>query len=340
MLSFQIAELIEEVSKEIHPDNAFIHAVRVLSEVVTGISEDVAAIGTNSNNAAYANSIQGRLRSTKEYSAVISPRAFYVELLQLEGALKKFQAQLPSPSGYVESLIESLDSFAVLFDNYLKNQTGDNAAPLVLSAPNVAQRLIDFRDSVNLFHGILESASPQRSDSSTLSVVLSGEFDLKEFISRIQAIESMYSELCQLLNISQIDHPLQIEKIESGSLLAKVAGSAFVIGLMTQFIESSVSYVHAHYTAEGQIKSIPAKVESLDKVIEMTQKLKEAGYDTSAMEIHVAKSAHAIAGNLNTLIEGQPSIILNGLELTVTDQKAGRQLGGRVVPKLSRRAEN
>lgn len=337
MLSYQIVELIEDVSAVIHLDNAFLVAVRHLSQVVTGIAEDVAGIGTNLQNLAYANSIHNQLKSTNQFTAAISSRDFYVDLVQLENSLRKFQDQLPAPSTYVESLIESVDGFAILFDNYLKHQTGENAAPLAFSAPIVAQRLMDFRHSIKMFHGILEYSLPQRSDNSILSIVLSGEFDLKEFISRIQALESMYSELCQLLDISEIDYPLQIEKIESGSLLAKVAGSAFVIGLMTQFIESSAAYVHTHYTAEGQIKAIPAKVESLDKVIEMTQKLKKAGYDTSAMEDHVAKSAHTIAGNLNTLIEGQPSIILNGLELNVTARESVKQVGAKAVPKLTKR---
>jgi hypothetical protein len=335
MLSFQVAGLIEDASKEITENNAFVAAIELFAGPLEYIAKNLALIGTNSNNAAYGNEIFSILSSFKELKSSISPRRFYSDLEIIQASLRHFKSQLTDTSEYVESLVSDVDGFASMFDTYLANPSAVNAAPISIAASRLAQRFRDFKGSLHLFNSMIQKLPSQQDDDSMLSIVLSGPFDLREFIARLEAIESMYSELCQLLNISETDYPLEIAKIESGSLLAKVAGSAVVLSLMTSFIQSTATYMYESYTVEGRIKTIPPRVESLDKVIDLTRKLKEAGIDTSEMESHVAKSAHTIAKDLNTLVEGQPSIILNGLEITGTSEESRRQISFKNVPRLS-----
>jgi hypothetical protein len=333
MLTFQIAQLIEETVEEITESNAFVAAVQLFSGTFEDIAKNLALIGSNSNNAAYANEIYNTLNSFKDRKSLVSARRLYSDLEIVQFSLKNFQIRLSGPSEYVESLIADVDGFASMYDIYLSEPNAINAAPIAVAASGLAQRFADFNGSLNLFNSLFQELPPRDIDNSTLSVVLSGTFDLREFIVRLSAIESIYSELCQLLNISESDYPLEIAKVESGSLLAKVAGSAVVIGLMTTFIQSTATYAYENYTTEGRIKTIPTKVESLDKVIDLTKKLKESGVDTSKLEEQVSKSAYTIAKDLNTLIEGQPSIILNGFEIT-GNIEGKRQIPNKTAPKL------
>ncbi|WP_273028257.1 hypothetical protein [Massilia timonae] len=339
MLSFQIAELVDEVVEGISDTNAFVGAVQLLSEPMIQIAEALYGVGTNTSNTAYANSLLSVLNSFHERKSSIIPRKFYAALEVVHDSLIDFQNKTNQPSDYLDSLILDVDSFAEAFDTYLATPNAANAAPLALAAPRLAQRLNDFRNSLNFFKGLIQPLPSRDTDGDVLTIILSGTFDFKSFVSRLQAIQSIYSELCELLKISEIDHPLEMAKVESGSLLAKVAGSTVVIGLMVQFIQSGATYAYDNYTVEGRINAIPRRVESLDKVIGLTQKLKDAGVDTAAIDEHVAKSAHAIAKDLDTLLDKQPSIILNGLEISGVREDSRKQIPYRNVPRLTTSSE-
>lgn len=335
MLSFQIAKLVEEVTEGISDNNAFVGAVQLLAEPIVEVVDALQGIGTNTNNSGYANSLHSILTSFYDRKASILPRKFYTDLESVHEALSNFQKNLETPSEYIDSLIANIDVFAEIFGIYLATPNASNAAPLAIEAPRLAQRFYDFKKSFHLFEGMIRRIPSRQIEGSVFTIVLAGEFDFKSFVARLSAISSMYSELCELLNISEVDDPLEIQMIESGSLFAKLAGSATVIALMVQFIHSTATYAYDNYTVEGRIKAIPTKVESLDAVIGLTQKLKAAGVDTKEMDVHVSKSAHAIAKDLNTLLEGQPSIILNGLEISGTNEGPRKQVAYQNAPRLS-----
>jgi hypothetical protein len=333
MLTFKIKELLGETLATARGENAFLEAVETIEQVFIGIAEGVEAIGTNTNNAGYANQIYASLHSLSERISTVSPRKFYSALETFHEILGVFRARIEVPSTYLDRLVEEIENFAALYDTYLAKPSAANAAPLVLEAPLMKRRLHDFLGATHLFNSILEDAPAENENEGVLSILLPGTLDLHDFIARLEAIASMYSELCQLLDISEVDQPLHIAKIESGSLWAKLAGSTLVVTLMTQFIHSSASYLYQTYTAQGQIASIPSKVESL--VLDLRQKLKVAGIKTGDLDEHLAKSAHAIAKDLNTLLERQPSITLNGVEISVAEEAAKRQISARTVPKLT-----
>ncbi|WP_350604199.1 hypothetical protein [Pseudoalteromonas sp. SMN1298-MNA-CIBAN-0114] len=163
-------------------------------------------------------------------------------------------------------------------------------------------------------------ASIEDNNGSELSIVLSSTFTLSEFILKLQSIEKIYNELCMLSNVSSDDFPIEILKIESGSLWAKVFGDSKVIALMTSLIESGVSFVYRNYTVEGKISSIPKKVETIESILKLKSKLKKEGVDVTELTEHLNKSSIIIAKELNKLISGQAEVIINEKKLSIGDE--------------------
>jgi hypothetical protein len=130
-------------------------------------------------------------------------------------------------------------------------------------------------------------------------------------------------------------YPLKIVKVESGSLLIEVLGSAIVVTFLTQCFEKSINYFHRNYTQEGQLASIPAQVEAVKSYLELELLLKENGHDVSTAKESIENASLSIASRLQELTQGQSKIRLNSKEYVIGFAKqVSRLLKGNSQPQL------
>jgi hypothetical protein len=144
-----------------------------------------------------------------------------------------------------------------------------------------------------------------------LSLLFIGHLEIHAVWARLRALDGLYRELCNLMNVSYPSDPLLIERIESGSLWVKVFGNSRVMELLTRLLEASASYLYRNRTHEGAIVSIPRKVESVEAILGLSNRLREAGVDTTSLNETIAKGAVIIAREMNSLLAGQSGVTIN-----------------------------
>lgn len=272
-----------------------------------------------------AAAIQSVFTMLHKTTASISPRAFYRSLESFKADTVDLFAPPLDDYPFAKVLLKRVETFVELYDAYLATPTASAAAPLILEA-NTLRRLLqsDFA-ALELMDDFVKSQSAAGDGEEEFSMALYQPSSFSDFISKLQAFQTIYDELCQLLAVSQVDFPLRIGKIESGSLWLKVFGETKVIQLITSIVEATVGFLHRKFTDEGKIAAIPRKIESLDAVIHMTEKLRALGLETKDIDTNLRKSAVAISHSLATLLEGQPRVTLNDQLISV---------GGRLEPLL------
>lgn len=234
----------------------------------------------------------------------------------------------------VADLIRETSNFEQMYDSYVGNQTASNALPILLSAKTLKVKIQAFFDSMRLFLAISGSEPEPGVEEATLSLWLPAHLDLSAFIEKLDALKELYSELCILFSVSESEYPLKIAKIESGSLWAKVFGDIRIIGMMVDFMRAGASWVYRSYTVEGKVASIPRKVDAIDSLLSLSQRLQDSGHDVSGMRPHIEKAAVSIAKDLATLLDDQPSVTVN--ELTISLHEYGSaQLGVNAQRQLT-----
>lgn len=238
-------------------------------------------------------------------------RQFYSSLESVNTRLSSVLNKWPDDGIQIQELIANIDSFSTSFDRFIAGQIGTNAAPLILKARVLDVRLSSFCDALRLTNGALNSQLTNPLRHTELSILLPLPLNLHDFAEKLLALESIYDELCHLLNVSLASDPIQIGKIESGSLWAKVFGNSKVIGLLTDLTKAAASFIYRTYTTEGKLSAIPRKVESIDAILGLSRRLQEEGVNTSELNDHLAKASVSLAKGLNTLLEGQPKIAIN-----------------------------
>jgi len=216
-------------------------------------------------------------------------------------------------------VMQLLDEFAVAYEDYLR--TSRSVSPqrddALRKLAEIARRLLSFltliENVLRVMRTKLESGSiVAQEDVKRLSILLESTLSIAQFSVKLLSLEQMYDELAPLFGISTLEHPVKIVKIESGSLWADILGYPKIIDLMESLISGAVSYMYRNFTKEGKITSIPRKVESIDSILQLRSRLKDAGIDTISMDENIQKSSVIVAEQLNRLLGGEAKVTING----------------------------
>lgn len=277
--------------------------------------------------------IHTQLSSLPSITRSLSARKLFREIEVLEQRLSTaLGAGLDDPK-YIVEFVRQLDKFADAYNVYVAHQTGANALPLLQISRSLRSALAQLRGFLEYFRSnSLEQ--PMRPDEAEFSLVLANVSGLQDFASKLMALEALYLELCYMLGVSAASHPLRIAKVESGSLWTRLFGDTRVVGLMISLVEGSVHFFHRNYTTEGKIAAIPKRIESLDAILNFSNRLKESGVNVAELQDSLAKSAVGITNSLNTLVADQPLIEINGRTLSVGDEVQRVLLERAATPKI------
>lgn len=251
-------------------------------------------------------------------SQLSSPKKFFVEISKLEDCLGELDQELKqNDEEPLKGFLKQITNFSRKYEALFLRNSYSSAMLLEASAENLLET---FKTISNLTLGIESNLlGVDRYDETLgeLTLFLEADCPYKVFVEKLQAIQEIYSELCLLGNIAEADFPLQMAKVESGSLFAKIFGEARLIKIFEETIKSAVSFFYRNYTLEGKVASIPRKTAAIEKILELHKKLEEAGIDTSESKEKLQKSSVILAEQLNCLLLGEAKVEVNGEKLSI-----------------------
>lgn len=260
---------------------------------------------------------------TKINAAVIDIKTFslprvFIEIEKVKDALAEVQQELGSkPNEGLNNLYQVVSNFQDTFERMIKISEPAETLSLVANAKAVNNTLATTTDFVALLIEDLSKEAHPNPDEQELSLLFTSTDEYKDILSKLDAIDAIYSELCILFNVSKSEYPLRIVKLESGSLWLYIIGHALVIGFIISLVRSAIGFIYRNYTVEGKITLIPRELEAANKVLQFSNKLEEAGIDTAASRENVQKALFNISSKLNRLVADQPSMEINDEKISV-----------------------
>lgn len=337
MLQLHLTQRIEAAQNTLNRVSPLLEMIEALDNANLTIDTYLSKIsvgGSVNQFTDYASTIHTYISSISSITRGHSPRMVFREVETLQKQLAKSLVEGVSDAKEIALIQIELDDFAETYDTYVTHQTGANALPLLL----ISRRINHSLKSLNSFleyirNNTIDIKLPSPNESE-FSLVLYQVIDLKNFTQKLDSLGELYSELCYVLEISEVDHPLRIAKIESGSLLTRLLGDTKTVDLMLSLIEASVKYFHRNYTVEGKIAAIPKKIESLNEILNFSNRLKDSGVDVSELNEKLAKSAAIITNNLNTLVSDQSKVEINGQVHSISKELQASLLEHSSKPKL------
>ncbi len=318
MHTFEIQDSIKSLFAEMESYQPFIAALSALARAAVDMESYLPGLATGGGSlASSANQIHNHLANARQTTALINTRKFFKALENFQVAISRIRSLDVKNDNLISDLNTGIEELASLYNEFLSNQTGENALPLFLAAKILHTKVATIFHTLQWFEESTGAYDIPNSSEAPLALLLSGHLDLVSFAHRLLAIQNIYSELCMLFSVSESTHPLRISKIESGSLWVKIFGESRIVEMMTKFLEQTASWIFRSYTSEGKIASVPRKVEAIESLLKLTERLTEAGVDTSDMKAHIGKSAVAIAKGLSDILDGQSSVVINEKNISV-----------------------
>lgn len=245
----------------------------------------------------------------------IKIRKLFKDIDYMQDILKSIK--LDNANINIDQTLHHLETFAEAFESFVDNKTPQSSIKLITETELLKTYLNGLTQGITLFTNnyIVEPENIQNTQE--LSIILSSKMTLSEFILKLKTIENLYEELCLLLKVNLNDHPIEILKIESGSMWTKLIGDTKVIKFLKKILESGAYYIYTNHTNAGKISIIPKKVDSIDSILKLRENLDKQGIETEELDEQLKKSSILIAKNLNSLLENESNIIIDDTRVSI-----------------------
>lgn len=321
MITYKLQKEVSEILSSFEKNSIFLSGLNEIGNTFSRVEDILLLIGMGGNkfNEA-ANALGGNFVKLSSVISTINPRKFYFSLEKFQTNISNTIKSEVNDYEILDGIAEAVEIFSDKFDAYLSSQNQKNAITLVIEARKLISLLDGFHSALLFINGNLEQRQYNLQSGGEISIFLSSSINLRQFAEKLQAIDLIYKEICFLLNISVADEPLQIGKVESGSLWAKLFGNSRAISMTADFIEASASYVYRNFSKEGKLSGIPRKIETVDEILGLYKRLQVEGIDIKEMKESISKSAISIAKEVNVLLDGQAEIKVNENKYSVGDE--------------------
>lgn len=318
MTSYQLVEALENTQNIINNDEEFFNLVNELSSVYDEYIVKVNSCTTSTDNnfiVKVCTESRAIIQNINNFTHNIQLRQFYKMVEHINTGLSVYNIPYLDGNNIIADIVTCINAYESAYQSYTRDRSITHAKQLIDSA-KILKNVID---KIEITHKIMTANLNISVDipNGTLQIILENPLLYSEFNAKLIAIEKIYLELCSLYNISVNDEPLRIINIESGSMYAKITGNLVVISLMLDLLTGAFEHSYNVFTESHKFTIISKKLETLDQFADLTNKLEEAGIDTSKIKDNLNKSAVKISSELNCLIAGEPSVSLNGKKLSI-----------------------
>ncbi len=338
MNSYQMINKLEALYKAFNEDNnlirEYLQYVATLKHSLQPQQLQLLKSGSNDTLNAYIAKVQEGIQAIRNKKDEIKIKQVLKGTQNLQEAISIYRDGLNNPEiPPLFTLSQQLEQFEDKYENFLHEYSRDSffelteLAELIDNAINNISNLI-FSIKLNL------QTEYQDESSGILSLFLNSDYTYQEFVEKLNSLQRIYSILCQLLQISEIEFPLQIIKIESGSLWVRLFGEPRVIKIIEDLIKDTASFFYRNYTDEGKIQSLPSKIKTLEEYLDLKKKLEDAGIDTSLLSEELEKSSVSLAQELNSLLSKSKGVEINGELLEIENKNEQKYLRSKQTPLL------
>jgi hypothetical protein len=133
----------------------------------------------------------------------------------------------------------------------------------------------------------------------------------KTFDNIINPIEKIYTQLCMIANINEIEEPINIVRVESGSITINFNGNGKICEVIERVISKFNNFLVRRFTKEGTKINFAESFDLISKEVDLVKEMKAAGIDTSDIENIPKETAINVFKQINLFLFANPDSKIN-----------------------------
>ena len=227
MLQLNLARRVDDTLKALDAAAPLFEVLDAIGIKNDGIQSRLLEIadGSGAKIVDNANALHSDFSSLSGTTREISTRRLFRVVETLSTQLTEALVEGAYNPSHLHQLLGELDTFAETYNTYVAHQSGVNAVPLLYESNRLRNSLSSLRAFLEYVQSNLSSQSTPADDEAEFSLVLFNISGIGDFADKLIALQALYDELCDVLNVTTASYPLRIRKIESGSLWTRLFGN-------------------------------------------------------------------------------------------------------------------
>ncbi|MCC2607175.1 hypothetical protein [Planctobacterium marinum] len=330
------SNLYKAISPESIPE--FIKLLKLLSQAPQLMIDNSAAVFEDSPHAAslkstLRNKLTQLFNEEKKFSASVIIIESYKLAQNIEEIEKVLRFEGVSIKGCLHELKSFISSFSELYEIHTRKYSLSSGYELSVSAQKLLS-VIEVLNSLLESYFVHSSVSSISEEIKIIDLYLPDVRDLKRFGSKLLALNEIYIEILKLLGKSEVDHPIEIITIESGSLWTKITGQAEAIKILIHVLMAASAFFISEFSNNGEIAKIPITVKAAEDILNLSKQLEDEGADMEEVKEYLVSATKNIARNLDKLLSDQSKIEINDESKSLCDSMSEKMLEQSKAPLL------
>ena len=356
MLSFELVNYYEYCMEQLHRLDETLKPLRDFASSYEELLESVGMVIFGSgyhSEAAVASALPASktFNYVKKFNEVFSRLISSFSLLnfltiwsEVKNNLANYQEENEIPDTFISEYMDKIESIMQLLQAYYNNNTipmRNNLSDMIVSFYSLEKYIFSHYEQVlsalasNKQQD--DSTAPQENQLITIQL-LTAQLNVDEFSGTLAAINNIYECISRY---SDTGIHLEIIKIESGSLFAKLFGDENIMSVMGNLLNRFIDWFFRKYTTEGKLARLSDTQNAVKETFAFTQLLKDNGYNVEDVEKDLAETTGLIAKDLLTIVKSHsPKIKINDTVHYIGDGLANKYIEATKVEYLTEHSDS
>jgi hypothetical protein len=187
-------------------------------------------------------------------------------------------------------------------------------------------------------------------DEGELSLSFESDLSAHDIAGKLNAVQQIYSEACELFGVAESKHPLRVAKVETGTLWADFFGYRPIMDMLPRILEGAFNQMHSSFTQDGRMQQLPKNMKLLEEVIASANRMGLSPEHHEIFKQNMDRAVVKISDEAAKLLGAEPVFFVNGQKHSVSvlheqedirrkersQQFLDRLLGSPLAPQSSR----
>lgn len=318
MTSYQFNKHLDALVEATSTENVLTKYVFILARGYNQITADLTSVLHSRNRTMYSKrhqDTQERFFEFRKHAETFPMGQVFHEIIHIKQVLTEMQKDFAEESdAFIEAFRSQLDDFYAALEQCVRGGEDQAFVNLMMEAHHLYPMVTTARRLFGTVRHGLERRNPVEAheNEADLTLVFEEPQTYDAVVGKLAAVQHAYEELSRLAQISILDHPLRLLKVESGSLWVSVQGQAEVIRMLTSLIERFTTFLQHRFSIKGKAADISERVIATQSLINLADELEIAGVTGPLQdEVELKQAALVLRREFTTLLAGEPVVRIN-----------------------------
>lgn len=218
-------------------------------------------------------------------------------------------------SNTVSRFMTLLENFLRSYEIFLTTQSQSNAINFAFDIERLRNHYSKMKTIGKILNSLCDTSDFKEDENNFIVTIGFSKtiVSMSEIATKLSGFECIYNAIAQLIPITNTVNPLRVIKIETGSTWIKALGSKIILPILIEILGHGADYQFDQYIKHQTIVSFEEiDIDSLDKLINLRNKLNNSGFDTSELDAKITIALKVIGRALDDTLKGEPKIQING----------------------------